>query len=512
MLNCQNKKLMQLVLTTEEIRSVFKDLHLILDAQEAKMLQNVDAIKNASYNVLDAQKSELQSLQKQLNNYNTSVTGMTRSSSIDELLVYLGWVDQRIADLTNLVNQANLDPVYKGDSVVWPPDLNEFTSYCGQLFHVAGVPYVPNCDVKVQTKSNAISVILKDACGYSVINQAKSITIKSKGAEELDYDFQVKEHTQGQYCISCCTKNCQRISINVTWNDTILNKEDIVLPIVRDYRAVKKEAMIIEKYGSASFSNPWHMANGPNDELLVCDYNNHRVVVFNRELQYSHSIGSQGKGNGKFQSPSGVAVDNVGHLYIADEGNGCIQKFNINGSFICQFATRGSCNGQLNSPHGLAMTRTGQLYVCDRGNHRIQVFQNHKFVLSFGRQGSNSGEFNMPSSVVFNNCETQLFVADTHNHRVQLFNSNGQFVSVFGKHTWTCYKLDYPYSIFFTLDCHLLVTSQSSNVVMVFKEDGTFLSAIEGNERFVRPAGVIIRLNGQIVVSGWYSYKLAVFQ
>ena len=496
----------------EEIRSVFKDLRLILDAQEAKMLQNVDAIKNASYNVLDGQKSDLQSLQKQLNNYNTSVTGMTRSSSIDELLVYLGWVDQRIADLTSLVDQANLDPVYKCDSVVWPPDLNEFTSYCGQLFHVAGAPYVPNCDVKVETKSNAISVILKDACGYSVINQAKSIKIKSKGAEELDYHFQVKEHTQGQYCISCCTKSWQRISINVTWNDTILNKEDIVLPIVRDYRAVKKEAMIIKEYGSTSFSNPWHMANGPNDELLVCDYNNHRVVVFNKELQYSHSIGSQGKGNGKFQSPSGVAVDNVGHLYIADEGNGCIQKFNINGSFICQFATRGSFNGQLNSPHGLAMTRTGQLYVCDRGNHRIQVFQNHKFVLSFGRQGSNSGEFNMPSSVAFNNCETQLFVADTHNHRVQLFNSNGQFVSVFGKHIWTCYKLDYPYSIFFTRDCHLLVTSQLSNVVMVFKEDGTFLSAIEGNETFVRPAGVIIRPNGQIVVSGWYSYKLAVFQ
>ena len=105
---------------------------------------------------------------------------------------------------------------------------------------------------------------------------------------------------------------------------------------MRDYHAIQRETLIIQKY---SFLNPWHLSNGPNDELLVCDYHNHKVVIFNSKLRYSHSIGGQGDGYGKFQSPSGIAVDDTGHLYIADQGNHCIQKFNIDGSFISQFGS-----------------------------------------------------------------------------------------------------------------------------------------------------------------------------
>ena len=249
---------------------------------------------------------------------------------------------------------------------------------------------------------------------------------------------------------------------------------------------------------------------GPNDELLVCDYHNHKVVVFNSELQYSHSIGGQGEGHGKFQSPSGIAVDDTGHLFIADQGNNCIQKFNIDGSFICQFGMHGNSEGQFNSPHGLVISKTGRLHVCDRGNHRIQVIEDHNFVLLFGKHGSGPGSFYMPSSVTFNNLETQLFVADSYNHRIQLFTPNGQFVSLFNL-IGAPNNINYPYSIYFTLDCHLLITSQSDNVLMVVKEDGTFVCAINGNGCFDLPAGVITRHNGQIVVSGWNNNKLVVY-
>jgi len=233
------------------------------------------------------------------------------------------------------------------------------------------------------------------------------------------------------------------------------------------------------------------LANGPKDELLVCDYNNHKVVVFNSDLHYSHSIGSQGEGYGKFQSPSGIAVDNTGYLYIADQGNHCIQKFNIDGLFVCQFGTHGSAQGQFNSPHGLLISKVGQLYVCDRGNNRVQVFQNHNFAfnLLFGRLGSGLGDFNTPSSMAFNNLETQLFVADSYNHRIQMFTPNGQVVGVFG----ASYSMNYPYSLFFTRDNHLLVTHQSNNVLMIIKENGTLLYNIQGNGSFNTPVGVVVR-------------------
>ena len=493
-----------------EIRSIFKDLHRILDAQEAEMLQNANAIKQASHNLLDAQKNDLLSLEKQLNNFNTSVLGMTRSSSIDELLTYIGWVDSRIADFTSLVDQADLQPVCTGDSVVWPPNLTEFSSHCELLCHMAGSPRVPNCSVKFDSQSNVITVMLKDVKGFSIINQVKFLKIQHKGTQELYCDFQVKELANGQYRISYYPKSHKPCNINVMWKDIILNSEEIVLWIMRDYRAIQKVTLIIHKYKATSFFNPWHLCNGPNDELLVCDYNNHKVVVFNSELQYSHSIGGQGEGHGKFRSPSGIAVDDTGHLFIADQGNNCIQKFNIDGSFICQFGMHGNSEGQFNSPHGLVISKTGRLYVCDRGNHRIQVFEDHNFVLLFGKHGSGPGSFYMPSSVTFNNLETQLFVADSYNHRIQLFTPNGQFVSLFNL-IGAPNNINYPYSIYFTLDCHLLITSMSGNVLMVVKEDGTFVCAINGNGCFDLPAGVITRHNGQIVVSGWNNNKLVVY-
>ena len=245
-----------------EIRSIFKDLHRILDAQEAEMLQNANAIKQASHNLLDAQKNDLLSLEKQLNNFNTSVLGMTRSSSIDELLTYIGWVDSIIADFTSLVDQADLQPVCTGDSVVWPPNLTEFSSHCELLCHVAGSPRVPNCSVKFDSQSNVITVMLKDVKGFSVINQVKFLKIQHKGTQELYCDFQVKELANGQYRISYYPKSHKPCNINVMWKDIILNSEEIVLQIMRDYRAIQKVTLIIHKYKATSFFNPWHLCMG----------------------------------------------------------------------------------------------------------------------------------------------------------------------------------------------------------------------------------------------------------
>ena len=190
-------------------------------------LHNAGAIKQASHNLLDAQKNDLLSLEKQLNNFNTSVLGMTRSSSIDELMTYISWVDSRIGDFTSLVNQADLQPVCTGDSVVWPPNLTEFASHCELLCHVAGSPHVPNCSVKVDSQSNIITVMLKDIKGFSVINQVKFLKVQYKGTQELYCDCQVKEVARGQYCISYCPKSSKPCSINVMWKDTILNSEEI---------------------------------------------------------------------------------------------------------------------------------------------------------------------------------------------------------------------------------------------------------------------------------------------
>ena len=438
---------------------------------------------------------------------------MIQSSNIDELLTYINWVDSRVTDLTSLVEQANLDPVCKGDCMVWCADRSVFTNHCQSLCNVSGPPHPPHCSVKAvpacipKPDPVVITVSLKDACGFPVTDQSKYLKVQSKTGQDFCCDVKVEEHTHGLYHISYHPKERRDHSVTVTCNDIVLNSEEVNIPFcMRDYTAIQQEVLTIDKYGAGNFKNPWHILNGPNNELIVCDFSNKQVVVFNEQLQYSHVIGKD-----KLKSSAGVAMDNTGHLYVADCDGHSVKKFTMGGHLVTELGTSGYAESQFSYPHGLVISsKTGQLYVCDRSNHRIQVFKNDKFVFSFGKKGSDPGALNWPSSVTMNNDETQLFVADTINNRVQVFTPDGKFVSIFGQFTDIPYKLQRPFSIYYTPDDHLLVTS-STDVVLVVKSDGTFVTAIEGKGRFSNPTGVVMRYNGQIVISGWNSNKVAVF-
>ena len=154
--------------------------------------------------------------------------------------------------------------------------------------------------------------------------------------------------------------------------------------------------------------------------------------------------------------------------------------------------------------------------MCDLNNHRIQVFQNEQFSYCFGQCGTQPGSFNESVDLTLNNSEDQLFVTDYSNHRVQVFTPKGQFLRVFGNFSSISFQLQRPAGIHYTPDGHLLISSYGTNCVLVFAEDGKFVSAIEGTyqgkKRFGHPCGVVMMNNGDIVIAGGSSSnRLVVF-
>ena len=495
----------------DKVRSFFKDLHKVLDDQEAKLLHNVDAITSMLHNSVDSQRKDLLSLQKQVSNCKSSALRISRSNNINELSAHIDWVDSRVTDLTNSVEHANLDPVCKGESTVWCADRRVYYTHCESLCRVSGPPHPPLCSVKgptdhmlqSDTTPVVITVTLKDTHGVLVINQSQHLKIKSTNPKDCFYNMKVEELTGGYYNISYHPKKRKDHSIIVTWDGVVLHIEEVNVSFcIRDYAAIHQAILTISKHKS-KFNNPCHIINGPNKELIVCDCSNHQVVVFNEQLQFSHVIG-------KGENPSGVTVDSTGHLFVAHCDDDSIKKFKMDGTLLAQFGTSGSGEGQFNSPGDLVVSKTGRLYVCDRSNNRIQVFKNNKFVFLFGGSGHRPGDLNRPKSVTLNSAETELFVADTENHRIQMYTPDGKFIYVIGNFTDIPYKLSRPHSICYTPDDHLLITS-AAHVVLIFKSDGTFVTAIEGKGRFQNPAGVVMRNNGEIVISGYSNNKLVVF-
>ena len=61
--------------------------------------------------------------------------------------------------------------------------------------------------------------------------------------------------------------------------------------------------------------------------IIVTEYGNNRVSIFDKYSVYMHSFGSKGSGQCHFSHPQGIAISPTGDIYICDGGNKRIQVF-----------------------------------------------------------------------------------------------------------------------------------------------------------------------------------------
>ncbi|KAM9801096.1 tripartite motif-containing protein 3-like isoform 2-T2 [Neosynchiropus ocellatus] len=137
--------------------------------------------------------------------------------------------------------------------------------------------------------------------------------------------------------------------------------------------ADKSGANIEQKLSkSGPVFSPHFVAVNNKNEIVVTDFHNHSVKVYNADGEFLFKFGSHGEGNGQFNAPTGVAVDANGNIIVADWGNSRIQVFDSSGSFLSYINTSAD---PLYGPQGLALTSDGHVAVADSGNHCFKVYR-----------------------------------------------------------------------------------------------------------------------------------------
>jgi len=86
------------------------------------------------------------------------------------------------------------------------------------------------------------------------------------------------------------------------------------------------------------------------------------------------AINISGRANGWFKTATAVAVGPQGNIFVADFYNHRIQKFTAAGKFLVAFGSRGKNAGQFEGPTDVAVDADGNVYVVDLGNNRIEKF------------------------------------------------------------------------------------------------------------------------------------------
>ncbi len=132
------------------------------------------------------------------------------------------------------------------------------------------------------------------------------------------------------------------------------------------------------------FNYPTDVALLPGGDIVVADAYNDRIQVFTPDGKFLRKWGGpfaidiHGSFNGWFKTSTAVTVGPEGNIFVADFYNHRIQKFSPKGDFLVAFGSRGKELGKMKFPIDVALDKEGSVYVVDFGNNRIQKFMQIK--------------------------------------------------------------------------------------------------------------------------------------
>ncbi|XP_078658161.1 uncharacterized protein LOC144903651 [Branchiostoma floridae x Branchiostoma belcheri] len=119
---------------------------------------------------------------------------------------------------------------------------------------------------------------------------------------------------------------------------------------------------------------PWYITVDGEGNILVSDWNNNCVYVYNEDGQFLFQFGGEGSGEGQLKHPCGICTDRAGNIIVADRGNSRVEMFDKTGKFLKHITT------DMKMPQAVAMATQGQLIVTDSDNSdsisTVTIFQN----------------------------------------------------------------------------------------------------------------------------------------
>jgi len=484
----------------KEIHSACVKLREMVNEREAQLLSEVETARHEKEKELVSQKHHLEFLLVGIRESAQFGEALVNEGSENEIAASQKEVVSRLTSLGQEKEKSQMEPVtdptivFEGDGgglrqvgeaikeyvkVVLKDISAEKSSIEGQPSGSISIDQAVSFKViVVDKKGNRVTSSPK---GKGIIPFVVEVTLNENQQQEATIEeIQGKE---GEFSVSFTPTTAGQHQISVSHKGRHFKASPFRIDIFdrplyrRDYNAVGTEPVL--QFGSGSedfqFDNPIGVACNSRGDVIVVEYGNHRVQVFDKAGKFLFKFGSNGSENGQFSKPYGVAVDQRNNqIVVADYSNHRIQVFDEKGVFIRAFGSSGRNDGQLSNPHAVVVDSQGNYFVVEYNNHRVSVFNsNCQFLRKFGTKGNGNGQLSSPYGIgVLSN--GNIAVCEGGNSRVSIFDSQGNFV----RHICAG-QLSQPYHLFVDSDDNILVANNdSTNPIRVFKADGTLVKNI----------------------------------
>jgi sugar lactone lactonase YvrE len=184
-----------------------------------------------------------------------------------------------------------------------------------------------------------------------------------------------------------------------------------------------------EKAPGAEWGGMSSVAIAPDGNVWTFNRGKIPVQVFNP----SGKLVSYWPPSDLFRNPHTLRFDHSGKLWVVDTQTHTVRQFTQDGKVVLTIGTPnefGEDETHMNQPNDVAFGPNGEVFVSDGyGNNRIVAFDRKgKFLRSWGKLGSHTGEFSQPHSVAIDS-KGRIYVADRNNSRIQIFDLQGKFLN-----------------------------------------------------------------------------------
>lgn len=245
----------------------------------------------------------------------------------------------------------------------------------------------------------------------------------------------------------------------------------------------------IKKFsGNGSFLSQWNHYGGAiaiskDNEVFVA--NNKTIQKFSHDSSFLSEFHIQLRlGDDSNITISEITVDKDGSVYVVLGSHDRVQQYALeDGQYKLkiEWGERGSNELQFNKPDGIAVFEningTKYIVVTDSGNHRVQVFERNNdeeiiFIKSWGKNGSNPGEFKYPGAIAVDSYG-QIYIGDT-TKRIQVFDIDGNLI----KEWWKANSLLVPFQRITDICANnkYVYFSDKGNAIYQYSLSGQFIS------------------------------------
>ena len=164
--------------------------------------------------------------------------------------------------------------------------------------------------------------------------------------------------------------------------------------------------------GETQFDKPTHVAFGLDGHLFVTDgYGNSRIVRYSADGKFEKMWGEPGNGPSQFKSPHAAVVDRNGRLIVCDRDNDRIQIFDRDGELLETWTGY--------TPFGIALDTEGRIFISDAKRQQVmQLDESGTVVNAWGAEGTGPGEMKTPH-MICSDTKGNIYIAEVAGKRLQ---------------------------------------------------------------------------------------------